>query len=116
MRPSAEFYGEFSGEVRFSIRLLVFEKMAEKHDRKLWSQIKAVLALRRLVSEINAKKRKNFSIFEFDPNVMRPSAEFYGEFSGEVRFSIRLLVFEKMAKNMIVSCDLKSRPFWRYDA
>ncbi len=62
------------------------------------------------------KKRKKFSIFEFDPNVMRPSAEFYGEFSGEVRFSIRLLVFEKMAKNMIVSCDLKSRPFWRYDA
>ncbi len=47
---------------------------------------------------------------------MRPSAEFYGEFTGEVRFSIRLLVFEKMAKNMIVSCDLKSRPFWRYDA
>ena len=62
------------------------------------------------------QKRKNFSIFEFDPSVMHPNAEFYGEFSGEVRFSIRLLVFEKMAKNMIVSCDLKSRPFWRYDA
>ncbi len=62
MRPSAEFYGEFSGEVRFSIRLLVFEKMAEKHDRKLWSQIKALLALRRLVSEINAKNGK---IFDF---------------------------------------------------
>ena len=62
------------------------------------------------------EKRKNFSIFEFDPSVMHPSTEFYGEFTGEVRFSIRLLVFEKMAKNMIVSCDLKSRPFWRYDA
>ena len=62
------------------------------------------------------QKRKIFSIFEYDPNCMGPSVEFYGEFSGEVRFSIRLLVFEKMAKNMIVSCDLKSRPFWRYDA
>ena len=51
------------------------------------------------------EKRKNFSIFEFDPGVMHPSTEFYGEFAGEVSSSIRLLVFEKMAKNMIVSCD-----------
>ena len=53
------------------------------------------------------EKRKKFSIFEFDPSVMHPNTEFYGEFAGEARFSIRLLVFEKMAKNMIVSCDLK---------
>ncbi len=71
MRPSAEFYGEFSGEVRFSIRLLVFEKMAKNMIVSCDLKIKALLALRRLVSEINAKKRKNFSIFEFDPNVMR---------------------------------------------
>ncbi len=60
--PSAEFYGEFSGEVRFSIRLLVFEKMAKNMIVSCDLQIKALLALRRVVSEINAKNGK---IFDF---------------------------------------------------
>ncbi len=67
MRPSAEFYGEFTGEVRFFDPTFSFRENGEKHDRKLWSQIKAVLALRRLDSEINAKNGKNFSIFELTP-------------------------------------------------
>ncbi len=116
MRPSAEFYGEFTGEVRFFDPTFSFRENGEKHDRKLWSQIKAVLALRRLDSEINAKNGKIFRFSNLTPMLCVLARNFMANSLVKSVFSIRLLVFEKMAKNMIVSCDLKSRPFWRYDA